>query len=169
MEHPLVSIIIPYYNGERFIIETLDSLLSQDYPDLEIIIVNDGSSESSLRVLDAYKDRITILHQKNKGIAAARNTGITHAHGSIIGMIDQDDLGPQGRLMTTLQALDGYDYVRGQTIAFEYHEDGSKSSSDPVLLPVLVGAALYRKKVFEVIGLLTKPCGKVMISIGMFD
>lgn len=152
MENPLVSVIIPYYNGQRFIGETVKSLLAQDYPNLEIIIVNDGSPAESLDALISLDGTATIINQTNAGVAAARNTGIKAAHGSIIGLIDQDDLWPAGRLRMTLDALGAYDYVRGLTQAFEEHSDGTRSSSDPTFLPVLFGAALYKRHVFDVVG-----------------
>ncbi len=151
---PLISIIIPYYNGERFIDETLESLFVQNHNNLEIILVNDGSSKTSRAYLEKFNDRITIIDQENRGIAAARNTGIRNAHGTIIGIMDQDDLWPQGRLVMTLQHLTekGYGFVRGHTRAFKINEDGSRSSSDPVFLPVLVGAALYTKETIDTVG-----------------
>jgi glycosyltransferase involved in cell wall biosynthesis len=151
---PLVSIIIPYYHGERFIQETLDSLFSQDYKNIEILIINDGSPEETLKPLEPYRNKITIINQQNAGQAAARNNGVRAARGSIIGFIDQDDIWPVGRLRETVQALKEHDYVRGLTVAFEIHADGSRSSSEAKLLPVLVGAALYRRSVFDSVGFL---------------
>jgi glycosyltransferase involved in cell wall biosynthesis len=150
---PLVSIIIPYYKGERFIQEALGSLFGQHYPNMEIIIVNDGSPEESLAPLLPYHNRITILSQKNQGQAAARNSGLRAAKGSIIGFLDQDDMWPPGRLAKTLPYLNRYDFVQGKTVAFKISHDGSRTSSDPLLLPSLVGSALYRKSVFEKVGL----------------
>lgn len=151
--NPLVSIIIPFYKGEQFIAEALDSVFQQNYPNIEIIIVNDGSPSETLVSLEVYRNKITFISQENKGQAAARNKGILSAHGSVIGFIDQDDAWPTNRLTTTLKALEGYDFVRGKTIAFELLADGKKASSEPTLLPVLLGAGLYRKELFDRIGL----------------
>lgn len=151
---PLVSIIIPFYKGERFIAETLESIFAQNYQNLEIIIVNDGSPAETLTSLEPYKNKTIFVSQENQGQAAARNHGLRIAQGSIIGFIDQDDIWPQGRLLTTVNALgDNYDFVRGKTIAFELLPDGKRASSEPALLPVLVGAALYRRSVFDRVGL----------------
>lgn len=151
---PLISIVIPYYNGEQFIDDTLESLFAQNYKNLEIILVNDGSSTTSRAYLEKFHGRITIIDQENRGIAAARNTGIKHAQGTIIGIMDQDDLWPQGRLVMTLQHLvrNDYGFIRGHTKAFEVHADGSRSSSDLVFLPVLVGAALYKRTTIDTVG-----------------
>lgn len=151
---PFVSIIIPFYKGERFIAETLESILNQDYKNLEIIIVNDGSPLETLACLEPYKNNILFIDQENQGQAAARNAGLKVAQGSIIAFIDQDDIWPEGRLQTTVNVLgDAYDFVRGKTIAFEILSDGKRASSEPMLLPVLVGAALYRRSVFDRVGL----------------
>lgn len=155
MENPLVSIIIPYYNGQEFIDATLESLFAQDYSSIEIILVNDGSSSDSRAVLEKYHGRVTIIDQENRGIAAARNTGIKNAHGEIIGLIDQDDLWPTNHIslmVPFLQTSGSHDFVRGHTEAFEILPDGTRHSSDPQLLPVLVGCALYKKIVFDQIG-----------------
>jgi glycosyltransferase involved in cell wall biosynthesis len=90
-----VSIITPCYNGARYIGETIESVLAQDYTDWEMIIVNDGSSDNSEEVVNAYvqKDpRIRLINQKNGGSANARNHGIREASGRYICLLDADDL-----------------------------------------------------------------------------
>lgn len=91
---PLVSVIIPYYNGGDYIDQAVRSALAQTYTNLQVIIVNDGSPDGSGEQLDKrYENepRVTVLHQENAGTAAARNTGIRHANGSLIALLDQDD------------------------------------------------------------------------------
>jgi len=153
---PLVSIIIPYYHGQIFITETLESLFQQDYKNIEIILVDDGSSPESLLVLIPYQNCITIIHQENKGVATARNTGIRHAKGSIIGFIDQDDLWSSNHISQLLPYLmnEHYGFVRGHTVAFELRPDGTRASSDSVFLPVLLGAALYTRQTIDTVGFL---------------
>lgn len=152
--NPLVSIIIPYYEGQAFISETLTSLFDQDYKNIEIILVNDGSSQESLAVLIPYHDRITIIHQENRGVAAARNTGLRNASGSIIGLIDQDDLWPSHHIshLLTYLTTENYGFVRGHTEAFELLPDGTRISSGRVFLPVLVGSALYTRQTIDTVG-----------------
>lgn len=90
---PLISIVIPLYNKERFIKETLDSVFNQSFTDYEIIIVNDGSSDSSVFIVNAIKDqRITVLSNQNKGVSHARNFGISKANSDLIALLDGDDL-----------------------------------------------------------------------------
>ena len=89
---PLVSVIIPAYNCAKYIPATLDSLFAQDYPNLEILVVNDGSKDDTLQVLTTYGDRLRLIDQENTGAPGARNTGIAHARGDLICFCDADDI-----------------------------------------------------------------------------
>ena len=92
---PLISVIIPLYNKEQFIKETLLSVLNQTLSDYEIIVINDGSTDTSFDVATkALKgsNNHTLISQENKGLSATRNVGITHAKGKIIALLDADDL-----------------------------------------------------------------------------
>ncbi|MFI3330568.1 MAG: glycosyltransferase [Rikenellaceae bacterium] len=91
---PKISIIIPVYNGEKFLSTCLDSLLAQSLKDIEIICVNDGSKDNSLKVLQEYErkdSRVRAIDQQNKGAGGARNTGMDLASGEFILFIDSDD------------------------------------------------------------------------------
>jgi glycosyltransferase EpsJ len=88
------SIIIPVYNVERYLNHCLDSIIAQSYTDLEIILIDDGSTDKSGEICDSYaqKDkRIKVIHQKNSGVSAARNAGIDAAAGCYISFVDSDD------------------------------------------------------------------------------
>ncbi len=89
---PLVSVIVPAYNCEKYISETLASLFGQDYKNLEIIVVNDGAKDSTLEIIQAYRDKIVIIDQANSGPPGARNSGIRAARGELISFCDSDDL-----------------------------------------------------------------------------
>lgn len=94
MVNPKFSIIIPVYNTETYLSKTLDSILSQDYQDFEIICINDGSTDNSLALLEDYKkkdNRITVLNQSNQGVATARNLGLEHAKNEYIVFVDSED------------------------------------------------------------------------------
>jgi glycosyltransferase involved in cell wall biosynthesis len=89
---PRVSVIIPAYNSDRYVVEAIESVLNQDYTDYEIIVVNDGSTDRTRQVLEPYFDRIRYLYQQNQGVSAARNYGIREAKGEFVALLDADDL-----------------------------------------------------------------------------
>lgn len=94
MSTPEISIIIPVFNAEKYIVRCLESIENQSYRDYEVIIVNDGSTDSSLSIISEFarnKEYIKIVNQKNRKAAAARNTGIENAIGQYIAFIDSDD------------------------------------------------------------------------------
>jgi glycosyltransferase involved in cell wall biosynthesis len=100
----MISVIMPVYNSAKTVAESLHSILAQTYPDLEILIINDGSTDQSITLCEAFNDpRIQIIHQKNRGLAGARNTGIRHAKGEFITFIDSDDLWHPDKLARHLQ------------------------------------------------------------------
>ena len=90
---PLVSVLIPCYNAQRFISETIESVLSQTWGNLEIIVVDDGSTDGSARELERFSDnRVRVVRQTNRGQTAALNTALAHANGDFIQYLDADDL-----------------------------------------------------------------------------
>lgn len=92
--YPLISVIVPVYNVERYLDQCMHSLVRQSYANLEIIVIDDGSTDSSGRKCDAWAERdsrIRVIHQANKGLADARNTGLDTARGDYIGFVDSDD------------------------------------------------------------------------------
>jgi glycosyltransferase involved in cell wall biosynthesis len=91
-ERPVVSVIIPTYNRAPSIGAAIDSALSQTYRALEIVVVDDGSTDDTQRVLGLFAPSIVNIHQENRGVAAARNAGINRSRGSIIMFLDSDDL-----------------------------------------------------------------------------
>jgi glycosyltransferase involved in cell wall biosynthesis len=92
MEESLISCIIPVYNGERYLWESLDSLSAQTYRPLEIIVADDGSTDGTAEVAKSYGRRITYVRQTNRGYWAAKNLGLSAAHGDFIAFLDVDDL-----------------------------------------------------------------------------
>ncbi|GLS24334.1 glycosyltransferase family 2 protein [Marinibactrum halimedae] len=89
---PIVSVVVPMYNVQKYIATCLESILGQTYRYFEVVCVNDGCTDNTVAIANSFKDdRIRIVHQRNQGLAAARNTGINHAKGLYIALLDSDD------------------------------------------------------------------------------
>ena len=91
IKHPLVSVIIPTYNRAWTLKDAVDSVLLQDYPNIELVVIDDGSEDNTQELLETYKNEITVLRQENKGVSAARNKGIRQSRGEFIALLDSDD------------------------------------------------------------------------------
>lgn len=118
----LVSIILPIHNAELFLAKTMNSLLSQSYTNLEIICMNDGSTDSSLQILQSYTDeRIKIINQpKNKGLIQNLNEGIQLANGKFIARMDADDIATIDRIEKQVDYLNNNpeDFIVASTVQF---------------------------------------------------
>jgi len=107
MNDPKVSVIIPAYNAARYIGDAIRSVQAQTFPDLELIIVNDGSQDGTLAQAHAVADaRVRVLDQANGGVSSARNTGLAAARGAFIGFLDADDAMEPTNLMEKLAVLE---------------------------------------------------------------
>ena len=92
MSAPLISCIVPVYNGERFLSQTLDSVLGQTYRPLEVLLSDDGSTDGTPQIAARYSKRIRYLTHANTGPGAARNRGLRLARGDFVALLDADDL-----------------------------------------------------------------------------
>ena len=92
MANPLISCIIPVFNGERYLGEALDSILAQTYRPIEIIVIDDGSTDGTGELIARYGDRIRYFRQNNEGAPTARNAGLSAARGAFVAFLDSDDL-----------------------------------------------------------------------------
>lgn len=92
VKSPLISCIVPVFNGERYLGETLDSILAQTYQPVEILLADDGSTDGTAALVARYGQRVHYLWQTNAGEAAARNLGLTAVHGEFVAFLDADDL-----------------------------------------------------------------------------
>ena len=118
---PLVSVIIPAYNAEGVIGETLESIRRQVYRNIEVIVVNDGSSDHTVEIVQAickHDHRVKLLHQPRSGVAAARNTAIRHAKGEFIAPIDADDIWHPMNIEKQLECMLQSDETVGMTYAW---------------------------------------------------
>ena len=108
MLNPLVSILIPLYNAEKYLEECLDSITAQTYKNLEVIIVNDGSSDNSLTIAERYEKKynyIKVYSQENNGAASARNKAFLYSSGEYIQYLDADDILHPDKILTQIYAL----------------------------------------------------------------
>lgn len=102
----LVSIIIPVYNSSAYVQDAIRSALEQDYESKEIIVVDDGSTDSTPDILKSFQDKVIVLTQSNAGPGSARNRGLKHAMGSYIAFLDSDDFWVPGKLRLQIEYLD---------------------------------------------------------------
>lgn len=175
MTRPKVSIILPVYNVAPYLRQSLDSIIAQTLSDIEIICVDDGSTDESGQILDEYKEkdeRIKVIHKKNAGTGAARNDGLKIATGECIGFVDPDDWilpNMYERLYNLLQdkgldivmfTPDVYNDKTGKHEGFLYFQDSNfpkflddkvfnKDDISPFSYPMCVWNKLYRKRLFD--------------------
>ena len=102
---PQVSVIIPTYNRAYVLGEAIDSVLSQTYDDLELIVVDDGSQDETRDIVASYNSRLTYLHQEHRGVSAARNLGIERARGNYLAFLDSDDLWLKEKLYLQMECM----------------------------------------------------------------
>ena len=122
----LVSVVIPNYNCSAFLPAALESVFAQTYPNVEVLVVDDGSTDDSLRVLERYVDRVRVLRQPNGGVSAARNHGIRESRGELVALLDADDLWERDKLAKQLP-LFANPNVGLVYCAVEYVDEAGKS------------------------------------------
>ncbi|WP_293717992.1 glycosyltransferase [uncultured Phascolarctobacterium sp.] len=167
----MISIIVPVYNVEKYLNRCIDSILKQIYIDFEIILVNDGSTDSSGIICEYYHEQypqiITVIHQNNQGLSQARNTGLEQAKGEYITFIDSDDFISPNYLYVLLKNMKMYDadisccsYIR--TTKSIMNNDFIKSNNICTIVEgsncvkfylekelVSAGIKLYKKEIFN--------------------
>jgi glycosyltransferase involved in cell wall biosynthesis len=154
----LISVILPVYNGERFLAEAIESALRQEYTRLEIIVVDDGSVDGTRGIAQSFGSAVTYIYQPNGGPPAARNTGLQRAGGTLIAFLDADDVWPAGKLTRQYYLLKQHPGVE-VTLGFARMIVPSGSGGEvfePWMEPVpsiCLGCGLFRASAFEKIGL----------------
>lgn len=160
------SIIIPCYNGERFLAQAIDAALAQSYSQCEVIVVDDGSSDGSAAIMQSYAARIRIVQQANAGLPAARNAGIYASTGSYLAFLDADDYWQPDFIEKMVQALEtsgaaiaycGWQNVglpggRGEPFVPPDYEQPDKLEKMVTGVRWPVHAALTRREVVEALG-----------------
>ncbi|MHC5825481.1 MAG: glycosyltransferase family 2 protein, partial [Nostoc sp.] len=125
-EAPLVSVIVPAYNADTFIERTLNSILTQTYINIEVLVVDDGSEDRTAEIVKSFVDkdsRVILLKQKNAGVAAARNLAIEKSSGEYIAPIDADDIWYRQKLEKQVQCMLEADQSVGLVYAWSVHID----------------------------------------------
>ncbi len=105
MHVSLVSVVIPVYNGERYLAQAIESVLGQTWPHVELIVVDDGSTDGSAAIIARYGSRLVAVRQENRGVAGARNAGFERATGRFIALLDQDDWWHPDKLEKQVEAM----------------------------------------------------------------
>ncbi len=156
---PLISVIIPVYNGARFLEEAVGNILGQNYDALELIVVDDGSTDDIAAVLGRLPVDVRYFRQDNAGAGAARNRGIKDASGDLIAFLDVDDLWPDENLNILSSCLAGdpaLDLVHGRGQLTRYSGGagiGEYLGNPRESFPCYIGAGIYRRQAFEKVGL----------------
>jgi glycosyltransferase involved in cell wall biosynthesis len=131
---PLISVVMPAFNAERFICESIESVLHQSYPNIELIVINDGSTDNTANTISHLKNSINYLETENKGVSAARNLGIQEAKGEWIAFLDADDIWFTNKLKLQFDKLDGcnWSYTDSYYLGKQYKHDTKRSDLSPL-------------------------------------
>ena len=169
-EKPLISVIVPVYNVEKYLRKCLESIINQTYKNLQIILVNDGSTDSSLSICKEYENidnRIIVIDKENEGPAIARNVGLDSADGDFIAFVDSDDwiLENMYEVLLEKQAIHNADmtvcgklnyyektdsFVSGNLFENDVYCEKEEAIGILMLKSVAPWNKLYRKKLFEI-------------------
>jgi glycosyltransferase involved in cell wall biosynthesis len=158
-KNPLVSVIIPVYNGARFLRAALESVFAQTYRPIEVLVVDDGSADDSGVIAQSFPE-VRYIHQTNQGVAAARNNGIESARGEFYAFLDQDDLWTPDKLKLQVAYLQNHPDV-GYTLTQQkfFLDPGAtlpawfrKELFDSVHTGWVLGTLVVRRPVFEKVG-----------------
>ena len=156
---PLISVILPVYNSEKYLREALNSVFNQHYTPLEIIIVDDGSTDGTSQIVKEYRGKVQYYYQQNEGPASARNLGIQKANGDFITFIDADDLWPDDKLMNQMRCFEKYpetEIVQGLVERVDISKPNKPDESEveeQLFIHSNLGAMIIRRAVFDKIGM----------------
>ncbi len=159
VENPLVSVIIPVYNGARYLGAALESVFAQTYREFEVIVVDDGSTDESGVIAQGFSD-VRYLQQTNQGVAAARNHGLEAARGEFFAFLDQDDLWTPDKLKLQVEYLLSHPDVGYTLTQQKYFLDPGgtlptwfrKELFDSVHTGWVLGTLVVRRTIFEQVG-----------------
>jgi glycosyltransferase involved in cell wall biosynthesis len=153
-ESTLVSVVIPAYNAGAFLGEAIESALQQEHRPIEVIVVDDGSSDHTAEVARAFGPTVTLHCQPHAGAGAARNRGVAESHGELLAFLDADDVWTAGKLrhqMAVLSSDPALDIVLGHAVEFRDGKERGMVENPPVA-GALPSAALIRMSSFHRVG-----------------
>ena len=155
----LVSVIIPVYNCEKYVAEAIESALTQTYHFIEIIVVNDGSTDGTMLVLRSFGDQIKVIDQVNGGVAKARNAGLAAAEGEYIAFLDADDVWLPGKVSAQVRSLDANPDVGACYVAWHVWStdiDGIFRRPEPIIeyvdpihINIVKSGFIYGRLIFD--------------------
>jgi glycosyltransferase involved in cell wall biosynthesis len=162
----MVSVIIPVYNGAKYIKEAVESVLAQNIDDLEVIIVDDGSTDNTCEVIESIvHPAIKYIYQNNAGASHARNTGLKIARHKFISFLDADDFWPKGKLQKQIDQFNSSPDLKvvGGLIDYFYmpgSEYQKRENIDGPVFNVQLGGLMVRREVIELVGFFNEshPC-----------
>lgn len=159
MDFPLISCIVPVFNGERYLADALESIFKQTYRCLEVTVVDDGSTDRTAAVTNGYGDRVRYIWQPNAGQAAARNSGLSGSQGEFVAFLDADDLWHPEKLerqMARFEARPELDYCFAHVQNFWESAEEQRKFADHRIAKPLPGYSactmLARRSLFATIG-----------------
>ena len=158
MDNPLVSVIIPVYNGEKYLAEAIESVLAQTYQPVEIIVVDDGSMDKSAQIAQSYP--VKFIYQPNQGCGMAKHMGILNSRGEFLAFLDQDDLWIPEKLKAQIEYLQenpeiGYVICNMQNFLdsdYEHQSWPKQAFLDRPIAAYIPSALVVRRSVLEKIG-----------------
>ena len=161
MDNPRVSVIIPIFNGENYLAESIASVLNQSFSPHEIIIIDDGSTDTSANIAQSFGDGVSYYFQPTAGIAAARNKGVEKANGDYLAFLDCDDLWTKDKLSLQIAAFKtdpSLDIAFGhleQFVSPELDEETKEKSHcpDEIIAGIHCGTMLIKQDAFNRVGL----------------
>lgn len=133
---PVLSIIVPICNVEQYLVQCLDSLLNQSFRDFEVICIDDGSTDGSPAILDAYAQRdarVRVVHKKNSGYGHSMNIGLSMATGEFVGIVESDDFVAPDMYEVLIEAINRLQVPYVRCLWFDYWDDGNMHPSSSCL------------------------------------
>jgi glycosyltransferase involved in cell wall biosynthesis len=158
---PLVSVIVPCYNTERYIGEAIDSIVAQECESMEVVVIDDGSTDRSMEIVRRFGDRVECRTQPNAGIAAARNAGIAIARGKYLAFLDADDVWTPTSLNARLDRLrQGAECVYGSVEHFVSPDLSAEERARFGSIPATITGRLASAMLID---------RRAFLRVGMFD